>query len=134
LSTSVTARGNIILAAKTGSPIPEGWAIDADGNPTTDPKKALEGAVLPMAGPKGYALALMVEVLVGVLTGAAFGPAVRNMYQDWTAGSNLGHLMIALDPGAFTDRESFAQRMAQLAGEVEAVPPLPGSCGPRLPG
>ena len=134
LSTSVVARGNIIMAAQAGEPIPEGWAIDKEGRPTTDAKAALEGAVLPIAGPKGYALALLVEVLAGVLTGAAFGPHVRNMYTDWTSGSDIGHLLIAIDPGAFGDRDAFLKRMAQMAAEILAVPPVEGSAGPRLPG
>lgn len=134
LSTSVTARGNIIMAAQSKEPIPAGWAIDREGHPTTDAEEALAGAVLPMAGPKGYALALLVEVLAGVLTGAAFGPHVRNMYTDWTAGSGIGHLLMAVDPGGFGPPNHFLDRMAAMAEEIEAVPPAPGTSGPRLPG
>ncbi len=134
LSTSVTARGNIIMAAQGGEPIPPDWAIDHAGHPTTDAEAALQGAILPMAGPKGYALALLVEVLAGVLTGAAFGPHVRNMYTDWTAGSGIGHLFMAIDPGGFGPSEAFAGCMAAMAEEIEAVPPAPGTAGPRLPG
>lgn len=133
-STSVVARGNIILAAQSGEPIPTGWAIDEQGCPTTDAKEALRGAVLPMAGPKGYGLAILVEVLAALLTGAAFGPHVRNMYTDWTGGSDIGHLMIAIDPGAFGEADYFLQRVAAMAEEIEAVPPVSGTAGPRLPG
>ena len=134
LATSVTARGDIILAAQRGEPIPKGWAIDSEGRPTTDAQAALTGAVLPMAGPKGYALALLVEVLTGVLTGAAFGPHVLNMYEDWTQGSEMGHLFIAIDPAAFGDPAFFLDRMETMAREIEAVPPASGATAPRLPG
>lgn len=76
MSSSTVARGNIILAAKEGRDIPPGWTIDAEGRPTTDPKKALEGVVLPVGGAKGYALALAVEVMSGIISGSAYGPEV----------------------------------------------------------
>src|SRR5690606_8506819 len=70
MATSVVARGKIIVAAQKGEPIPEGWAINKDGNPTTDAEKALNGSVLPMGGPKGYAISMFIDILCGVLTGA----------------------------------------------------------------
>ena len=73
LATSAVARGRIVAAQKAGRPIPEGWAVDAGGAPTTDAAAALEGALLPLGGAKGSALALMVEVLAAALTGSAFG-------------------------------------------------------------
>src|SRR4030095_12472629 len=76
LATSLVARGNIIAAQKKGQSIPQGWALDPDGNPTTDASAALLGTVLTMAGHKGYALALMVEVLSSVLSGSAIGSAL----------------------------------------------------------
>ena len=82
LATSLVARGNIIAAQKRGKPIPLGWALDPDGNPTTDPGKALLGTVLTMAGHKGYALALMAEIFAGVLSGAAVGGSIGSMYKD----------------------------------------------------
>ena len=133
VSASVVARGNIIMAAKTGRPIPLGWAIDRDGNPTTDPEAAITGAVLPMAGHKGYALALLVEALAGVMAGAAFGPRVGGMYGD-APGSDTGHLFMAIDPASFGERDVFFQRMAQMASEIESVRPAPGGGPPRLPG
>jgi LDH2 family malate/lactate/ureidoglycolate dehydrogenase len=82
LSTSIVARGNIIAAQKRNEPIPPGWALDRDGKPTTDASEALLGTVLTMAGHKGYALALMVELFSGVLSGAAIGPDVGSMYKN----------------------------------------------------
>src|SRR4029079_17849541 len=82
LATSLVARGNIIAAQKRGEKIPEGWALDRDGNPTTDASEALLGTVLTMAGHKGYALAMMVEVFSSVLSGAAIGSSIGSMYKN----------------------------------------------------
>ena len=82
LATSLVARGNIIAAQKRGEPIPPGWALDPEGNPTTDASQALLGTVLTMAGHKGYALALMVEVLSSVLSGSAIGSSIGSMYKN----------------------------------------------------
>ena len=78
-STSVVARGKIIVAAHTGTAIPEGWAIDPDGYPTTDAQQALAGAVLPFGGPKGSAISFIIDVFCGVLTGAAFGSHLNTL-------------------------------------------------------
>jgi LDH2 family malate/lactate/ureidoglycolate dehydrogenase len=134
MSSSVTARGHIIRAAKTGDPIPLGWAVDADGAPTTDAAAALKGAVLPMAGPKGYALALAVEILAGVLTGAAFGPHVGWMYDDGDKPVDIGHAFLALDVKAFMPLEQFQARLDGMIAEIKAVPPAAGSAGIRIPG
>ncbi|MCX7779514.1 MAG: Ldh family oxidoreductase, partial [Negativicutes bacterium] len=89
LATSIVARGKIIEAAREGKPIPDTWALDKDGNPTTDARKAMEGVILPMAGPKGYALSLAVEHLAGVFTGAGFGRDVAWQYGDSEAEANV---------------------------------------------
>ncbi|MCL6563968.1 MAG: Ldh family oxidoreductase [Firmicutes bacterium] len=125
LATSVVARGNIIEAARLGQPIPEGWAIDAEGNPTTDAKQALAGAVLPMAGPKGYALALAVEVLSGVLSGAGVGPGVKNPYTE-AEESNVGHFFWALDVDAIRPRAEVLAAMTAMEAAMREVPPVPG--------
>lgn len=122
MSSSTVARGNIILAAKEGRPIPEGWAIDSNGRPTTDAKAALEGAVLPMAGPKGYALALAVEILSGVLSGSAFGPRVGWIYDDSTEPVNIGHFFLAMEISGFMPLHSFVDRMDQMITEIKEVP------------
>ena len=81
MSSSVVARGKIRKAHRQGEPIPLGWALDESGTPTTDPSAALKGTLLPIGGPKGYGLALMVDVLAGMLSGAAFGQAIQNFHQ-----------------------------------------------------
>jgi LDH2 family malate/lactate/ureidoglycolate dehydrogenase len=83
MATSVVARGKIIVASQKQQSIPAGWAIDKDGNPTTDADEALNGSVLPLGGPKGYAISMFIDILAGVLTGAGFGKYVNNMYENW---------------------------------------------------
>jgi LDH2 family malate/lactate/ureidoglycolate dehydrogenase len=125
IANTAVARGKVYLARQRGEPIPAGWAIDADGAPTTDPAAAIAGMILPMAGHKGYAIALMLDVLSGVLTGSAFGAAVGGPYQA-ERRSGCGHLFIALDVAAFGDPDGFARRMEQLVAEVRSVPLAPG--------
>jgi LDH2 family malate/lactate/ureidoglycolate dehydrogenase len=121
IANTAVARGKVYLARQRGEPIPAGWAIDADGAPTTDPAAAIAGVILPMAGHKGYAIALMMDVLSGVLTGSAFGAAVSGPYQV-ERRSGCGHLFIALDVAAFGDPDGFTRRMEQLVAEVRSVP------------
>ena len=111
LATSVVARGNIIAANKRGDPIPEGWALDKDGEPTTDSGAALRGTVQTMAGHKGYALALMVEVLSSVLSGSAVGSDIGSMYKDLDRKQDVGHFFCLLDISAFMDSSEFVRRM-----------------------
>lgn len=125
MATSVVARGNIIEAARLHQPIPEGWAIDRWGNPTTDAQKALEGAVLPMGGAKGYALALSVEMLAGVLSGAGFGPAVKNPYSDNSGPSNVGHFFMVLNPVSMLPEGEFFARLRAMEEEVREIPAAP---------
>jgi len=126
MSTSVVARGKIILAAKEGAPIPEGWAIDGEGSDTTDAAAALKGAVLPLGGAKGYALALAVEVMSGVLSGAAFGPHVNNLYKDGDPPADVGHCFILIDVSRWMPLEEYYARMEQFLGEIKASPRAEG--------
>ena len=115
------ARGKIYLARQKGLPIPEGWAIDAAGAPTTNPAEAIEGIILPMAGHKGYAIAVMMDMLSGVLTGSAFGTGVRGPYQA-EHRSGAGQFMIALDINAFQPLAEFGARMESCIAELKSVP------------
>ena len=134
MSTSVVARGKIVMAHKAGEPIPPGWAIDEDGNPTQDTAAALRGAVLPMAGYKGAGLALMIDVLCGVLTGAAFGRQIVDLYDEGEQQQNVGHFFVAVDIDTLMPLELFRARMAEFAAEVRAQPRLPGVERIYLPG
>lgn len=122
MSSSVVARGNIINAAREGEAIPEGWAIDEEGEATTDADAALRGAVLPLGGAKGYALALAVEIMSGVLSGAAFGPHVNNLYKENEPPANVGHSFILLNVSSWLDLDDYYDRMDQFLGEIKATP------------
>jgi LDH2 family malate/lactate/ureidoglycolate dehydrogenase len=119
------ARGKIYLARNKGAPIPLGWAINAKGEPTTDPQAAIDGIILPMAEHKGYAIAAMVDVLSGVLTGSGFLSAVHSPYKT-AEKSNCGHLMIAIDIAKFQPLAEFNRRMEAFADEIKAVPAAQG--------
>jgi len=120
LATSLVARGNIIAAQKKGQSIPAGWALDVDGNPTTDASAALAGTVLTMAGHKGYALALMVEVMSGVLSGAAVGSQIGSMYKNLDRKQDVGHF--------------FSLRIDAMVDQIKAVRKRPGVQEILLPG
>ena len=115
------ARGKIYLAKNKNLPIPLGWAINQAGAPTTDPQEAIDGIILPMAEHKGYAIAAMVDMMSGVLTGSGFLSAVHSPYKT-AEKSNCGHLMIAMDISKFQPLEQFHARMLAFADEIKSVP------------
>ena len=119
------ARGKIYLARNKNLPIPLGWAINAAGEPTTDPQQAIDGIILPMAEHKGYAIAAMVDVLSGVLTGSGFLSNVHSPYKI-AEKSNCGHLMIALNIETFQPLAQFNARMEEFTDEIKAVPAAKG--------
>jgi LDH2 family malate/lactate/ureidoglycolate dehydrogenase len=134
LATSLVARGNIIAAQKKGEPIPQGWALDPEGNPTTDAQQALLGTVLTMAGHKGYALALMVEVLSSVLSGAAVGPAIGSMYKNLDRKQDVGHFFCLLDVEAFMGAAEFKSRIDATIDRIKSCRKRPGVTEIRVPG
>ncbi len=134
LSTSIVARGNIIAAQKKNAPIPEGWALDPDGNPTTDASQALLGTVLTMAGHKGYALALMVELFSGVLSGAAIGPDVGSMYKNLDRKQDVGHFFCLFDVKAFLDYDEYLRRIDETIDRIKASKKRPGAEEILVPG
>ena len=134
LATSVVARGNIIAANKEGRSIPEGWALDEHGNPTTDTEKALLGTVLTLAGHKGYALALMIEVFSSVLSGSAVGPNIGSMYKNMDRKQDVGHFFCLLDISAFMDVDEFKARMDETVDTIKSSPKRPGFDEILIPG
>jgi len=118
LSTTHVAWGKILVARQEGKPIPPDWGIDADGRPTTDPHRVV--GLAPTGGHKGYALAMMVEILCAQLAGVPFGRHVTKMYGELAKPRNLGHFMLALDVGRFIDRQQFARQAAAFAQEMRA--------------
>ena len=134
LATSIVARGNIIAAQKRGTPIPPTWALAPDGTPTTDPAAALAGTILTMAGHKGYALALLVEILSSVLTGSAIGPEIGSMYKNMDRAQNVGHLFILLDIAAFMPVADFKRRLDQTIDAIKSCHRRPGVPEILIPG
>ncbi|KAF2749866.1 Malate/L-lactate dehydrogenase [Sporormia fimetaria CBS 119925] len=113
MAPSVVARGKVYKAVRRGERIPEGWALDKNGKPTTDPKEALEGVMLAMGGPKGSALAVMMDVFSGVLSGSAFAGGVASPY-DASRVADVGHFLVAIKLDLFMSRDEFGERMDTL--------------------
>ena len=134
LSTSIIARGNIIAAHKQDAPIPFGWALDREGEPTTDANEALLGTVLTMAGHKGYALALMVELFSSVLSGAAIGSEIGSMYKDLDRKQDVGHFFCLFNIAAFIDPKEFIERIDQTIDRIKACQKRPGVKEILVPG
>ncbi len=131
LSLSEVARGKVMVAAKTGQPIPLGWALDADGQPTTDAKAALTGSMLPLgavSSPKGAMLALMVELLVTALIGAQFGFEASSFFVDEGNRPRIGQAFIVVDPAALGGSAHYLDRVEVLVAEMAK------DAGVRLPG
>ena len=128
LSLSEAARGKVMVAAKEGRPIPLGWAIDAHGQPTTDAKTALQGSMLAMGGTKGAMLALVVELLVTALTGAAMGFEASSFFVDEGNRPRIGQAFVAIDPDALAGNARYFERVETL------VTAMLDDEGVRLPG
>lgn len=134
MASSIAARGHIRLAARHGKPIPEGLALDADGAPTTDAEKALRGVMLPFAGPKGSAIAMMVDILGGVLAGSAFAGGIRDMNFDFEAPQDVGHFFMAFKVESFMAFGEFEERMAEAIARLKALKPASGFSEVLYPG
>jgi LDH2 family malate/lactate/ureidoglycolate dehydrogenase len=134
MATSIVARGKIILAAERDEPIPEGWAVDEQGNPTTDAREALEGSVLPFGGPKGYAISLMIDIMAGALTGAGFGPRVNSLYDNFDEPQNVGAFFQLIDIGHFIEPAAFKARVDWMIEEIKTSRKAAGTKEIFLPG
>jgi LDH2 family malate/lactate/ureidoglycolate dehydrogenase len=134
MATSVAARGKIALAAKKGEAIPADWAIDPHGVPTTDPEQALLGSLLPIGGAKGYGLAMFIDIMCGLLTGAASGPGVRSLYDNWEHPQNVGHLFLTIDIERFLPLPLFRKHMDAYIRQIKAVPKKAGTAEILVPG
>ena len=133
IANTAVARGKIYLARNRGESIPDGWAMDADGNITTDPDAAINGVILPMAGHKGYAITFMMDVLSGALTGAHTGSRVGGPY-DPEKVSGTGQLFIAIDVAALGSTDDYLGEVGQLIDEVKNTPLAPGTSEIFYPG
>jgi LDH2 family malate/lactate/ureidoglycolate dehydrogenase len=134
MATAVVARSRIRHALAAGQKtIPEGWALDPGGQPTTDPAVAVKGSLLPIGGPKGYALALMVEILCSALSDGE--PGFQVTYENMVKRpSNICQFFMVLNPDGFAGSERYGARMAHIAGVIGKAKPMQGEAPPRLPG
>ncbi len=126
LALSAAAMGKIRMAEASGNAIPLGWAADAEGVPTTDPTAAIKGMLLPAAGPKGFGLAMMIDLLAGGLSSGAVGGDVRPLYGDPKVPYACAHYFLAIDVAAFRPVVDFAAVVEALTARVRASKPAPG--------
>ena len=120
MATSVTARGKIIESKRKGLTLPDGWALDKDGNPTNDPEAALEGSILPFGGFKGYALAALIEILTGPLVQAGYGYGVTGTASP-TQNCTKGDLYVVIDPSKFGDFDEFVENTEDFVSQIRAT-------------
>jgi LDH2 family malate/lactate/ureidoglycolate dehydrogenase len=114
MATSVSSRGRMRDMAKKNERMPEGWAVDKQGKPTTDPLVGLKGYVLPMGEHKGYGLSIAIDIIAGVLTGSGFATGVKSLLQQWDEPQHVGHFFIVVDPVRFMPWEEFSDRLKAL--------------------
>ncbi len=134
MSPAVAARGKIRKAERRGEPIPLGFALDAAGRPTTDATAALGGVVLPMGGPKGSGLAMMMDIFGGVISGAAFAGDVADQYKAKDRRQNVGHFFLAMKPDLFVSEVDYKARMDILSERIRTCPKADGVDEILLPG
>ena len=134
MALSATAMGKIRLAAAAGQSIPPEWAMAADGQPTTDPAEAIKGMLAPAAGPKGFGLAFIIDLLCGGLSGGAIGSQVRPLYGDPIEPYRCSQIFIAIDTAPFPDGGVFPQRVNEQAQRVSASKRAPGTVRVYAPG
>jgi (2R)-3-sulfolactate dehydrogenase (NADP+) len=130
LAMTTVVRGRIMMAMKRGERIPEGWALDRHGKPTTDPKEAIEhGSLFPIGGAKGAMLALMFELVCAALTGSAIGPEADSFFSEEGNKPRIGQAFIAIDPGALAGMEKFSERVETVVKTMlaDAEVRLPGA-------
>jgi (2R)-3-sulfolactate dehydrogenase (NADP+) len=129
LALTTVVRGRIMMAMRKGERIPEGWALDRHGKPTTDPKEAIErGSLFPIGGAKGAMLALMFELICAALTGAAIGPEADSFFSEQGNRPRIGQAFIAIDPAALAGTDKFSERVETIVQAMLADPEV------RLPG
>jgi L-2-hydroxycarboxylate dehydrogenase (NAD+) len=134
MATTNAAYGKVKIKAQRGEKMPEGWMMDREGRPLTDPQRASEGFLLPIGGPKGYGLALMFGLLAGTLNGAVFGKDVVDFNADSKSLTNTGHAIVAVNIAAFADVGEFKHSVDEIWEQMKSSPKLPGVEEIRLPG
>jgi L-2-hydroxycarboxylate dehydrogenase (NAD+) len=134
MATTVAAYGKVKTKAQRGEMMPEGWMIDREGRPLTDPKRADDGFLMPIGGYKGYGLALVFGLLAGTLNGAAMGRDVVDFNNDDTTPTNTGHVIVAINVAMFRPLEEFKRSVDELIRDIRGSRRLPGIDAIRLPG
>ena len=134
MAPSVVAMGKIILAAKLGKSIPEGWVLDQDGNPCTDPVVGQYGTLIPIGGAKGSGIAIFMEILCGILADAEYGPHINHFWKDFEHPQNVGHFFAAIDISKFVDYGRFIKRIDAFVEEIKALPKSAGVSEIFMPG
>lgn len=132
MATSNVALGKILYARETGKKVPLDWGVNEKGIPTDDPNQIK--SLLPAGGPKGYGLAMVVDILSGILTGSAFGPNITAMYGDYHQNRKLGHFFWAIDPRVFTDEKRFLNQVDELIDGVHKAKSAEGFESVMVPG
>ena len=133
MAQSVVAAGKLGMATRKGERIPLGWALDKDGKPTDDPRAGSAGLLVPIGGPKGFGLAVVMDVLCGALSGAAFGRQLARTHRP-DAPSQIGHFFMAIDVGQFVPVDEFKARVDQMIRDIKASDPAEGTKELFLPG
>ena len=134
MSPAVAARGKIRRAERRGEKIPLGYALDAEGRPTTDPKAALDGVVQPIGGYKGSGLSMFMDIFGGVISGAGFGGGVGDQAKTFDRPQDVGHFFLAMKPNLFVPEDEYRARMDALIERVQAAPRAEGFDEILLPG
>ena len=133
MTPSVVALGKLILAQKLGKPIPLGWALDREGKLTTDPAEGRKGSLIPIGGPKGSGMAIIVEILSGILSGAGCAPELHDLY-EFDAPQGVGHFMGAIDVNHFMDLDTFRERVSAMTAQIKGLRKAEGVTEILMPG
>jgi len=134
MATTVAAYGKVKAKAARGEMMPEGWMVDREGKPLTDPRRANEGVLLPIGGYKGYGLALVVGLIAGTLNGAAMGRDVVDFNADAASATNTGQAVVAIDPAAFGDVAGFKAAVDKVIADLRGSERMPGVERILMPG
>ena len=134
MAMSVVAKGEVDVASKTHSPIPDTWALDQNGFPTTDAEEALKGSLRPIADYKGSGMAIVIGMLCSVISNGAIGPTLKRVYGDFDGGLNKGQLFMAVDISRMTDVQVFKERMDRQIDFIKASPAAANTEEVYLPG
>jgi LDH2 family malate/lactate/ureidoglycolate dehydrogenase len=134
MATTTAAAGKIKVLAQRGEAMPEGWMVDREGNPLTDPARQSEGLLLPIGGPKGYGLAMAIGLIAGTLNGAVFGKDVVNFTKETATPTNTGQFVAAISIEAFADVTTFKETVDGIFASFRASEHFPDGDPVRIPG